>query len=346
MKLSAQQIKLLQLAFGFAISGLCLWLALRHVPVATLIVALNQASYIWLVPAVIIQLLAVLTRAERWRVLLDSQVNLSDAFWAQGIGYLFTNVLPFRLGEPARIAALAARGHLPLAHVAATAILERLLDVATVLLVLAGILPVMNVPVTVQQAGMLFGLMVVIGLGFIIALVNQGDRGTALIRSWGRRLLPRYAEAITARWQELLQGFAGVTQARVAGPVVAWSAASWACSIGMYWCVLRAFQPLARPVEAAFMVTALSLAVTVPSGPGFIGVFQWVGQQALVLPFGVKYDAANALAITLIVHFIYYLLTTALGVMGLWQFGESFTQLGRFINRQPAVLSSQAEADS
>jgi uncharacterized membrane protein YbhN (UPF0104 family) len=75
----------------------------------------------------------------------------------------------------------------------------------------------------------------------------------------------------------------------------------------------------------------LSFAVTVPSSPGFIGIFQLAGQQALVLPFGSKYEATNALAITLTAHLIYYLLTTLLGIVGLWQLGESFAKLGRMI---------------
>jgi uncharacterized membrane protein YbhN (UPF0104 family) len=84
-------------------------------------------------------------------------------------------------------------------------------------------------------------------------------------------------------------------------------------------------------VEAAFMMVALSFAVAVPSSPGFVGVFQLIGQQALILPFGAKYDAAVALAITLTAHLTYYVLTTTLGVFGLWRLGGSFVNLGRSI---------------
>jgi uncharacterized membrane protein YbhN (UPF0104 family) len=79
------------------------------------------------------------------------------------------------------------------------------------------------------------------------------------------------------------------------------------------------------------MMVALSFALAVPSSPGFVGIFQLIGQQALVLPFGAKYDASSALAITLTAHLIYYVLTTTLGVIGLWRLGESFMNLGRVI---------------
>jgi uncharacterized protein (TIRG00374 family) len=334
MKTPANIVKFLQFFLGLFISGLCLWLALRHVPFSALAQALSQAGYSWVIAAIAVQFLAILTRAERWRVLLERRVSLADAFWAQGIGYLFTNVLPFRLGEPARIAALAARRQIPVAQVAATAVLERLLDVATIVLLLVIILPLMNVPVEVQRGGLFLGLVVVVALLFILGLVWQGERSQKIIQSWTERLLPGYASLITGRWQELLRGFTGLTQGAVAGPTIFWSLVTWAFSLGMYWCTLRAFEPLVRWVEAAFMIVALALAVSVPSGPGFIGVYQWVGQQALVLPFGAKYDAANALAITMTAYLIYYLCTTALGILGLWWFGQSSPPLRQAIKRR------------
>lgn len=72
-----------------------------------------------------------------------------------------------------------------------------------------------------------------------------------------------------------------------------------------------------------------------PSSPGFIGVYQFAGQQALVLPFGTKYDASTALAIALVSHLAYYLLTSVIGVIGLWQMGETSTAFGRAIRSRP-----------
>jgi uncharacterized membrane protein YbhN (UPF0104 family) len=91
----------------------------------------------------------------------------------------------------------------------------------------------------------------------------------------------------------------------------------------MYFCSTRAFNEQGALLEAAFLVVAISLAITVPSSPGFVGVFQLVGQQALALPFGAKGDVASALAITLAAHLTYYVLTTILGVLATWRVGGS-----------------------
>ena len=86
------------------------------------------------------------------------------------------------------------------------------------------------------------------------------------------------------------------------------------------------------------MIASLSLAVIVPSSPGFIGVFQFVGQQALVIPFGDKYSVSSALAITLIAHIVYYVLSTLLGMIGLWRIGQSFADLRGSVARKNVTV--------
>ena len=104
-------------------------------------------------------------------------------------------------------------------------------------------------------------------------------------------------------------------------------------------------KPMAPFWKRPSWVVALAFAVAVPSSPGFIGIFQLAGQQALVLPFGAKYDASTALAITITAHLTYYLLTTGLGIVGLWQLGESFGHLGRTLTRWSAsALASRQKA--
>ena len=321
---------------GMAISGLCLWLALKDVPVPTLKAALGRADYLWLAPAVALQLLAVAARAFRWQALLARRGILRETFWGHCLGFLFTNLLPFRVGDPARALVVAERTGIPFLQVGGSVLVERVIDVATVLLALVLLLPWMQVPPVVRQAGILFAVLVVLALGGLWLMVRFRAAATA----WLRRLLGRLprlpGERLLGWLNQLLDGFAPLMDPAVALRVAGWSVLSWSFSIGIYWCVLHAFQPKASWVEAGFMVVSLSLALTVPSSPGFIGVFQYVGQQALVLPFGGKYDAGTALAATLTAHLVYYLITTTLGIAALWRFGESFSGLGRRIRSSSA----------
>ena len=323
-------------------SLICLWLALRSVPFAELGQALSQANYLWLIPCLLLTLILNLIRAEIWRLLLTKRVSRAEAFWAYSIGFLFNNVFPFRVGEATRVIALAMHSRLAVVEVAATAGLERLLDVIAVVMILLGVLPFMTVPVEIKQAALLFGSASVVALIVIFTLAKAGQRGEALLLWALSPLPPPYIELILARWRELVKGLIVLTQPAIGIPAFAGSILVWACTIAMQWSVLRAFQPLAGPVEAAFMIAAISLAIAMPAAPGFVGVYQWVGQQALMAPFPNLYTASSALGIAIVAHLTSYLFSTGLGLIGMWYFGQSFGGLGQVLNKpsqSPEALS-------
>lgn len=320
-----------RLWLGIAISLFCLWLAMRDVPFSELAEALGSANYVWLLPVIVLQVLATAARARRWVVLLDKEEHMADSFWAQAIGFLFTNILPFRAGEPARALVMAERCKVPVVQVAASVVVERLLDVVAVLAILVMVLPWMRVPSMVLQAGQIFGATILLMVIVLVLLVKFSSFAEGLLQYVcdGVGFLP--GEKIITGWRQLICGLAPLTRWRVAVRSVVWSAVVWGLTVVLYWFILRAFESSASFTEAAFLQVALAFAITVPSSPGFIGVFQLAGQQALVLPFGAKYDAALALAIILTAHLLYYLFTSALGLIGLWKVGESFSNLGRGI---------------
>jgi uncharacterized membrane protein YbhN (UPF0104 family) len=79
---------------GCTISLLCLWLAFRKVPLGELVHAVAGANLLFLLAAFTLQFLAVVSRAPRWLVLLDKKSGLANSFWAQSVGFLFTNPNP------------------------------------------------------------------------------------------------------------------------------------------------------------------------------------------------------------------------------------------------------------
>jgi uncharacterized membrane protein YbhN (UPF0104 family) len=65
-------------------------------------------------------------------------------------------------------------------------------------------------------------------------------------------------------------------------------------------------------VQAVFVTGALNLGVAIPSSPGFVGTYQWLGVSALAL-FGIGQEAALAYAIAL--QAVWYLPTTVVGLV-------------------------------
>ncbi len=320
-------------------------MALRNVPFYELGQVLSQANYLWLIPGIMFMVILNLIRGEIWRLLLGKRVKLADAFWAYSIGFLFNNIFPFRAGELARVIVLAGHRRLALVEVAATAGIERLLDMIAVITLLVVVLPFMEVPLEVKQGAIVFGIIIAIGLVVIFYLAKLGDRAENFLRRIITVIIPKYADPIMARWQELVRGLVVLTRPEIGLPALGWSILVWGFSVGAQWCIIRAFQPQAGLIEATFMVVAISLAIAVPAAPGFIGVYQWVGQQALVIPFPHLYTPGSALGIAIMAHLVSYLFSTALGIIGLWYFGQSFFELGRRVNK-PGLVESETTAES
>lgn len=335
--------RVLRLAFGIAVSLLCLWLAFRSVSIEEVSRILVRSRTEWLGLAVLVQFLAVLTRARRWTVLLDLRGHLQDSFWIQGIGYLFTNIFPLRMGEPARILLMAERCRLSIAQVTASAVIERLVDLSTILSLLLAILPRMEVPELVVRTGIVFAILVAFAAVLLLWITHSGQDGGAIIGLIERRFPALPTDSLRTRFEELVLGMQALKSLGLAVRTILWSILSWSFSISMYFSVLKSFQPDANFLEAAFLVVALSLAVTLPSSPGFIGIFHYVGRLALVLPFGVKYDAANAVAIVVTSHLVYYLITTLLGVTGLWRMGETFAGIWQTIREGRTLLRARID---
>jgi hypothetical protein len=315
----------LQILLGLAVSAGCLFLAFVSAPIAELGDALARANYWWLLPAVVLQVVAVIARARRWQLLLLDRAGLGELFWAQGIGFLATNLLPLRAGEAARVLVASRRARLPVVRVGASAVLERVLDVLTILAVLGSLLPFMSIPPAALAAAGVLGIGLLLALVVVAVLVALDERGEALIGLVAGRLPPLFGRTALARWRELADGLRPVRRPRVAAGVLFWSAVTWAVSIVSFWLTVEAVVPGGSWLEASFAVVALSIGVSVPSSPGFVGVYQLIGQQALAVPFPDRYSPSTALTIAILGHLVYYVTTTALGVIGLARLGLSLT---------------------
>ncbi len=316
---------------GLIISLVTLGIAVYSIPFSELLNIGFSGNWSWLIAAVCLQILSVSARAQRWLHLLGTK-DWRNSFWSANIGFLFNNVLPLRLGEVARVLVMADRSRLSVAQVGVTVVIERVLDVVTVVVVLAVSLPFMHVPAPVANAGWALGSLALLALCAAPLIGRWGDRLAAWVL-WPKRFLSFWpAEWLGSRWHEITAGFRPLSELRPALWVAVWSSLAWAASIGVYICSIRVFQPEGSLLEAAFMVVSLSFAVSVPSSPGFVGVFQLAGQQALAVPFPEKYSLGLAFACTMAAYLVYYLTTSALGAYGLGRLGLSFTALSKRIS--------------
>lgn len=122
------------LAFGM----LLLWLAFRKVDFKSLVDGLKQANYYWLILSCFFGLLAYLSRARRWMILINP-LGYHPTFWhtfyALMSGYLANLALP-RIGEITRCVALGKKEKIPVDQLVGTVVVERTIDFFSLLIIM------------------------------------------------------------------------------------------------------------------------------------------------------------------------------------------------------------------
>jgi uncharacterized membrane protein YbhN (UPF0104 family) len=312
-----------RIGLGLAVSALCLWLALRQVPLYELFDTLAQVNYRWLLPSVIGNILVFVPRGYRWRALLANRGTASEYFWAQAIGALLTNVFPLRAGEAGRVVIISRRIGLPLVHVGASLVLERAADLIVVLGLLAALLLIMDVPWAIAATAVVLAGATALALWLVAMMILFGRRLTPVAQMLAKRLPERAGVLGFAAWINVLDALEPMRNARVVAQVAAWTAMIWIVLIVTLWTTIEAVVPGARLIEATFALAAIAVGISLPSSPGFIGVFQFVGQQALVTPFPDRFTPSSALTVALLFHLVAYVISMALGAIGLARLGLS-----------------------
>ena len=329
----------IQRAAEIGISLLFLVLALQGINLQALGAALQQANYIWLLPAIAITLGILVVKGVRWQLLFlpDHHLAFAPVFTALCAGYLASNVLPARLGEVVRVVLLVSEEPVGVARTASTIVVERLLDVLSVMIILILLLPFVTLPPVITRAAQTLGLSALVGAAVLLLLSHWKER----VLSWTRSVLHHIPildrPGIYRALGHLIDGFAAL-RGRLGLAVLALSLLSWFGSVAVAWCVGQAFA-MSVPVSAmAFAVVVVALGMVVPSSPGYIGVFHYLASVALA-PFGVPKDVA--LSFALVWHALNYIELSVVGLVALAIHGTSLGQVMRRWRERGKLTATQ-----
>jgi glycosyltransferase 2 family protein len=324
-----------QIGVGLAISLLCLWLAFRGLELGEVWRALAEARYWLLLPALALYFGGVWVRAVRWGDLLrpvtpappgglGGRIPSGRLFPIVVIGYMANDVLPARLGEVVRCYVLRRREGVPVSAALGTVLLERVMDGIVMLAFMAVALPLLPFSAALYQlmagAGLVFGVAVA---GLLLLAVRPhlatrvAEGSTRFLPEGPRERLRGFAVSFFSGLAAL-GGGVGVTLR-----LFALSGAAWLLEAGMYYVLMFAFDAEPAPLPPSFPLAMLTTAVAnlgtlIPSSPGYVGVFDFLGRSVLG-QFGVP--EATALAYVLVVHAALVLPVTLLGFWYTWRLG-------------------------
>ena len=282
---------------------------LRNVDLRRVAGEISRAQPAWLLLALVTMFVNMTIRAKRWQYLLEplGATGFGNAFRATAVGSAASTILPARAGEFIRPYFLARHERMSATGAFATIILERLLDVVTVLTLLASFVFVFGRDLSMARPVMFTGIKWAGGtagalaLGALAVLFMLAGDPARLGRTMARleKVLPSALAGMLARVAEKFAIGLGVIR-RPGRLFVAllWSYPLWLSIAAGIWAVGVAFR-LPVPFTGSFLLLSiLTIGVAVPT-PGSIGGFHEAYRIGVTAFYGAPDITAVGAAIVL-----------------------------------------------
>ena len=307
----------LAIAIGVAVSVGFSYLALSKISLDQVGTSLADAHYLWLVPATLLLLPIALLRAWRWKLLFSDpqSVPMADSFAATNVGLMANNLLPQRVGEVPRVFALRRTTGLSAFEIAATVIVERVLDVFVLALLGAALWPFFPDETWVRALGFLcVGLIIATAL-LIASLAIFRERLEGLLLAGLKRLPFVSEERARSMHLALIAGGAILLRPRQLAEVLAISMAIWVIGALSIWVLFPAFDLHVGASAPWLILLANTFAIMLPSGPATLGVYEASVQIALI---ALGISASTALSYAFVLHAVNFFPVLALGAACSW----------------------------
>ena len=290
-----------------AVAAALVALFLRNVELRKVLGEISRARLRWLALGLSASVANLAIRALRWQYLLEplGHASFANAFRATAVGFAASSILPARAGEVIRPYFLARHENMTATGAFATIVLERVLDVLTVLVLLASFIFVFDRGVgtanptawaAVKWAGVTAAGGALAALVVMFVVAGDPERlGRAMFRL--EQIVPSALAGLIARVAEkFARGLGAVRRPGRLIVALLWSFPLWLSIALSIWAVAMAFR-LAVPFTGSFLLLALLvIGVAVPT-PGAIGGFHEAYRLGATMFFGAQDDAAVGAAI-------------------------------------------------
>lgn len=303
---------------GIFIGAIFLYLSFRNVNISEMVSALTKANYWYILSSIFILMFSHYLRALRWQIFLTpiKTINSGSLFSALVIGYAANTFVPAHLGDFLRAFVLGKRHNIFASTTFASIVLERIVDVLSLLLVMFLVIFIHPFPDWVVQSGL---IMLAGSIFLFVTLISLKLSETKTSRLMHILIKPLPKKIGTKIDSLILHFIAGVMPLKSFWHyfyVAILSVAIWFCYALVYYFCLQAFNleeiyNLAWYVGLVVLVFT-SISIVVPSSPGYVGTYHYLCQISLIM-FGVS--ATEALSYASIAHAISILPVTIVGLI-------------------------------
>ncbi|NQV36560.1 MAG: flippase-like domain-containing protein [Candidatus Marinimicrobia bacterium] len=292
--------KKLSILLGVLLSLAGLWYAFSDLNVQELWISLKSVNLYLLFLATAMMLYSVWVRAQRWRLIVMpfKDVKTSVLFGSAMIGYFGNAVLPLRMGEILRGYSLGQREKMSRSAIFGTIILERILD--TVGLVVVIILFMLVYPTTKTLGTILYGI-IFVTIATLLLIVWLGQTKLPW-ESWGSRFKILQTPAGAKIWkilENIVEGIVSIRKTHHALAISLYTLALWVLYYVYIYVLVISMNMSLNWIAVGIILITTTLAISVPSAPGYIGTYHAVAVAVLTEFFAVSLHESQAFAVVL-----------------------------------------------
>jgi uncharacterized protein (TIRG00374 family) len=284
---------------GFLSFGIVLmYFAFKGISFEKIIQELKTVNYWWVLLSLFIAFLAHLARAYRWNIIIEPlnfKPRFKNTFYSLMVGYLANFAFP-RIGEITRCAFLSKKEKIPVDKLIGTVIVERAVDILTLLILL-----ILLLFLRLNTFGSFLGKSVFVPLSekisntfsfswFIWIAIAGTFIGLILLYLVFREQLAKIAmvNKVKNMVKGVLEGLKTVYLMKRRWEFVFYSVLIWALYLVMTWIVVFAFPATSglKLIDGLFILVIGSLGMSAPVQGG-IGAYHWIVSRGLasVYPF-------------------------------------------------------------
>ncbi len=317
----------LKIILGFLLSIILIYLTIRQIDFRKSLELIKNANYYVLIPGVLIYAFTYLLRSLRYyfMILPIKKTRVFENFPYTMLGFFMNNIIPLRLGELIRAKITGERLLISRSSILGTILVERLIDMVIFVMFFFLIMIVLPFPDFIKKSFYICGA--VFGLCLVILMIISIYENKALA-VFSKIPMPSKIKGFVTEIFEKFTG--GLVMLRKPGvfftsfiiSVLAWVLESLFLVIVAYSCGIDI-----TILGGIFVVIIIGIGAILPTAPGYIGAFEFMGVTALSA-LGVGKDAA--FACIAIYHFLQLMVIFSLGFFSLIKAKISLSDLFKF----------------
>jgi hypothetical protein len=292
----------------FLILGIILlWISFRGIDLKKLGETLGDAEYGWLLLSSAVSIVALFIRARRWTLLIEPlgyKPALMNTYHSLVTGY-FANLIFPRLGEVTRCAALGRKEKLPFDKLVGTVIVERTIDVLTVL-VLLGLTIIAGSKTTgrflsenvIDPANEKLSVLIGSSSILYVMIIALGALGVYLYFSLRQRLLGKpFFRKLYTFFDGIIEGLKSIASLKRRWEFILLTILLWISYLFMAYLPLLCLESTSGLglSGAMFILVVGSFGMAVPVQSG-MGAFHWIVSRGLLVVYGIPLEEGLAYA--------------------------------------------------